>query len=193
MPSSHSFAQWRQIPEQIGRRWPHHHGTAGVRYALRMFFGTVVLWEIFGLAGDHAPIWALVSMVMVSEIELHESALATFHRVAHMAVGCAVGLIFLAAWRPGVWQLALACMLSAAVSFYLMRIGGNWRTAPVATVIIMGAGFATFTKHAGVHEALVRSAEVLGGCVVALAVSWAANRLWRAGEEIEEQVLRRDA
>ena len=155
-----------------------------------MFFGTVVLWELFSMAGDHAPIWALVSMVMVSEIELHASLLATFHRVAHMTAGCAVGLIFLAAWRPGLWQLALACMISAAASFYLLHIGGNWRTAPVATVIIMGAGFATFTKNAGLHEAGIRTVEVLGGCVIALAVAWCANKLWLVGEEISDEVSR---
>ncbi|MGC1106032.1 MAG: FUSC family protein [Candidatus Acidiferrales bacterium] len=191
MSSSNSVAQWRRLPRQIGQQWPRHRGTAGVRYALRMFFGTVVLWELFGLAGDHAPVWAMVSMVMVSEIELHASVLATFHRVAHMAVGCAVGLIFLAAWRPGIWQLALACMLSAAASFYLMHIGGNWRTAPVATVIIMGAGFDTFTKNACLHEAVIRTVEVLGGCLIALAVSWAANKLWRVSEEVGHEVSER--
>lgn len=191
MPASKSVAHWRKIPRAartVGQRWPRHRGTAGIRYALRMFFGTVALWEVFGLAGDHAPIWALVSMVMVSEIELLASVLATFHRAAHMAVGCCVGLIFLAIWHPGIWQLALACMLSAVVSFYLMHIGGNWRTAPVATVIVMGAGFVHFTKNAGLHEALIRTGEVLGGCVVALAVSWAANNIWRASEEVEQQV-----
>lgn len=191
MPVSNSPARWRGIPRTaraVRERWPRHRGRAGVRYALRMFFGTLVLWELFGLAGDHVPIWALVSMVMVSEIELHASVLATVHRVAHMAVGCAVGLAFLAVWRPGVWQLAFACTVSAAVSFYLMHIGGNWRTAPVATVIVMGAGFVHFTKNAGLHEALTRSAEVLGGCLVALAIAWLANKLWIAGEEISGEI-----
>jgi uncharacterized membrane protein YccC len=185
---SHSASRRRTVPRRISERWPHHSGRAGVRYSLRMFFGTLALWEIYGLVGDHAPVWALVSMVMVSEIELHASVLATFHRVAHMAVGCGVGLIFLVVWHPGVWQLAIACASSAAVSFYLMHIGGNWRTAPVATVIVIGAGFVHFTKNAGLHEAVIRTVEVLGGCLVALAVSWAANKIWRVGEEINEEV-----
>lgn len=191
MSASKSGVHWRNIPQtaqRAGQRWPRHRGTAGIRYALRMFFGTLVLWELFGLAGDYAPIWALVSMVMVSEIEMHASVLATFHRAAHMAVGCCVGLVFLTVWHPGVWQLALACMLSAVVSFYLMHIGGNWRTAPVATVIVMGAGFVHFTRNAGLHEGLIRTSEVLGGCLVALAVSWAANNIWRASEEVDHQV-----
>lgn len=188
MAASHSASRLRNVPRKISQRWPRHRGRAGVRYALRMFFGTLVLWEIFGLAGDHAPVWALVSMVMVSEIELHASVLATFHRVAHMAVGCGVGLVFLMAWHPGIWPLAIACACSAAVSFYLMHIGGNWRTAPVATVIVIGAGFIHFTKNAGLHEAVIRTVEILGGCLIALAISWAANNIWRVGEEFEEQV-----
>ena len=191
MAGSHSASRWRTVPRKISQRWPRHRGRAGVRYALRMFFGTLVLWELFGLAGDHAPVWALVSMVMVSEIELHSSVLATLHRVAHMAVGCGVGLIFLMAWHPGIWQLAIACACSAAVSFYLMHIGGNWRTAPVATVIVIGAGFVHFTKNAGLHEAVIRTVEILGGCLIALAVSWAANNIWRVSEELEEQVSER--
>lgn len=191
MSASHSASKWRSVPRRLSQRWPHHRGTAGIRYSLRMFFGTLVLWELFGLAGDHAPVWALVSMVMVSEIELHASVLATFHRVAHMAVGCVVGLIFLMLWHPGIWQLAIACACSAAVSFYLMHIGGNWRTAPVATVIVIGAGFVHFTKNAGLHEAVIRTVEILGGCLIALAVSWAANNIWRVSEELEQQVSER--
>lgn len=188
MSRFHLSPRLRRLSATVMARSPHHRGPIGVRYALRIFVGAIVLWEVFGLFGDRAPIWAMVSMVMVSEIELHASVVATGRRVGHMAVGCAIGLIFLFVFDAGLWQLAVAAALSSLASFYLVPIGGNWRTAPVATVIVMGADFSHFARHAGLPGALVRSAEVLGGCLVALAVSWAANKIWVLGEEVGAQV-----
>lgn len=46
-----------------------HHLRCGLRYALRIFLGVVVLWEISAVLGDAAPVWATVSLVMCSEID----------------------------------------------------------------------------------------------------------------------------
>ncbi len=102
-----------------------------------------------------------------------------------MAIGCAIALIVLAFTRPNLWELAAATAIAALIAFFVPEIGGNWRSAPAAIVIVLGAGFDTFTRHAGMHEALIRSAEVLGGCMIALAVAWAANQVWRIGGEVD--------
>ncbi|MHB8754941.1 MAG: FUSC family protein [Candidatus Acidiferrales bacterium] len=188
MPRFQLSPRLHSLSTRAKARLPHHRGPIGLRYALRIFAGAIVLWEIFSLFGDRAPIWAMVSMVMVSEIELHASVVATGRRVGHMAAGCAVGLIFLYVFDAGLWQLAVAAAVSSLVSFYLVQIGGNWRTAPVATVIVMGADFSPFARRAGLHGAVLRTAEVLGGCLVALAVSWAANKIWALSEEASAEV-----
>lgn len=67
------------------------------------------------------------------------------------------------------------------------EIGGNWRAAGAGTAIVAGARFDTFTQNAALREALVRSAEVLGGCLVALVIAWLANQTLRVGDEIKQK------
>lgn len=167
-----------------------HRTLRGFRYALRMFIGCIVLWEIYAAFGDYAPIWATVSLVMASEMETRASVLVSSRRFGHMAIGCAIALLVLAFTRPNLWELAAGTAIAALAAFFVPEIGGNWRSAPAATVIVMGAGFDTFTRHAGMHEALIRSTEVLGGCVIALAVAWAANQVWRPGGEADAEFER---
>ena len=154
------------------------HEPLGIRYTLRILIGMIVVWIGFKAFGVTYPIWAMIAVVMVSEIELHASYVAARGRIAHTALGCAVGLIFLAAAGTGMWQLCAACAVSSLVSFYLVHIGGNWRHAPVATVIVMATGLQGMSKFAGYHAAIERTIEVLGGSIIALAVSWLAAKLW---------------
>lgn len=167
-----------------------HRTLRGFRYALRIFVGSIVLWEIYAAFGDYAPIWATVSLVMSSEMETRDSLLISTRRFGHMAIGCAIALIVLTFTRPNLWELAAATAIGALVAFFVPEIGGNWRSAPAATVIVLGAGFDTFTRHAGMHEALIRSAEVLGGCIIALAVAWVANQVWRPAGATDAEVAR---
>lgn len=155
----------------------------GVRYGLRVFVGVIVLWEIAAALGDYSPIWATVSLVMTSEIEMPLSFFASSRRFAHMAIGCAIALFALLWTRPNLGELAAATTVASLISFFVLDIGGNWRAAAAATAIVLGAGFDTFTKNAAMREALIRTAEVLGGCIIALVVAWVANKLWAVCEE----------
>jgi uncharacterized membrane protein YccC len=157
--------------------WPRRE-PLGVRYALRIATGMMIVWTVFKWFGVAYPIWAMISVVMTSEIELHASYIATRGRIAHTAAGCAVGLLFLATTGTGMWQLCVASMVASVVSFYLVHLGGNWRTAPGATVIVMATGLQHFSKYAGYEAALERTAEVFGGCLVALGLTWVAVKLW---------------
>jgi len=177
--------RWALALSDAGRA-KRHHLRRGLRYALRIFFGTVVLWEISAALGDAAPVWATVSLVMCSEIDTEASFLRSMRRFGHMAVGCAIALAALRAARINLWEFGVTVAVASLAAFFIPEIGGNWRAAGAATAIVAGARFDTFTQSAALHEALVRSAEVLGGCLVALLVAWAANQIWRAAEEIKE-------
>ena len=163
-----------------------HHLRRGLRYALRIFFGIVLLWEFSTTLGDAAPIWATVSLVMCSEIDTEASFLRSMRRFGHMAIGCAIALGALRAARINLWEFAVTVAVASLAGFFFPEIGGNWRAAGAGTAIVAGSRFDTFTQHAAMDQALQRSAEVLGGCLIALLVAWAANQLWHAGKEIKE-------
>lgn len=89
--------------------------------------------------------------------------------------------------RISLWGFAFAVALTSLAAFFIPEIGGNWRAAGAGTAIVAGARFDTFTQNAALREALVRSAEVLGGCLVALVIAWLANETLRVGEEIKQK------
>lgn len=165
------------------RRWlghfplPHRE-PVGVRYSLRIATGMILVWTVFRAFGVTYPIWAMISAVMVSEIELHASYVATRGRIAHTTTGCVVGLIFLLIVGTGMWQLCAASVVASLVSFYLVHLGGNWRTAPASTVVVMATGIQHLSKYAGYQAAVERAVEVLGGSIIALAVTWVTAKLW---------------
>jgi len=146
-----------------------------------------VLWEVSAILGDSAPVWATVSLVMCSEIDTQASFLRSMRRFGHMAIGCAIALASLRVARINLWGFAIVVALASLATFFVPEIGGNWRAAGAGTAIVSSAGFDTFTQSAALQEALVRSAEVLGGCLVALVIAWLANQILRAGEEIKEK------
>ncbi|MFZ0333139.1 MAG: hypothetical protein WAN10_06190 [Candidatus Acidiferrales bacterium] len=55
---------------------------------------------------------------------------------------------------------------------------------PVASVIVMATGVEHMEKLAGMHAALMRTGEVLGGGLVALGVSWIVHSLWVIREDV---------
>jgi uncharacterized membrane protein YccC len=167
--------------------WPRHE-PIGVRYALRILVSVLATWEVFRALGDHYPIWATVAAVMVSEVELKATWDATKSRVAHTSVGCAVGLIFLAVFGTGLWQMSVAAAVASLLSFYFVHAGSNWRTGPVASVIVMATGVEQMEKLAGMHAALMRTSEVLGGGLVALGVSWIVHWLWVMREDVAAEL-----
>lgn len=162
------------------------HLRRGLRYALRIFVGVVVLWEISAALGDAAPVWATVSLVMCSEIDTEASFLRSMRRFGHMTIGCAIALAVLRTVRINLWGFAVVVAIASLAALFVPEIGGNWRAAGAGTAIVAGARFDTFTQSAALREALIRSAEVLGGCLVALVIAWLANRIVRAAEEIKE-------
>jgi uncharacterized membrane protein YccC len=174
------------VAKNNAMRKKRHSVRRGIRYALRIFVGVIALWAIAAALGDYSPIWATVSLVMTSEIEMRLSFFASTRRFAHMAIGCAIALFVLLWTRPNLWELAAAATVASFIAFFVLDIGGNWRAAAAATAIVLGAGFDTFTRNAGMHEALIRASEVLGGCLVALLIAWLANTVWAVGEEIRD-------
>jgi uncharacterized membrane protein YccC len=163
-----------------------HHLRRGLRYALRIFVGVVVLWEISAALGDAAPVWATVSLVMCSEIDVEASFSRSMRRFGHMAIGCAIALAMLRTVGINLGGFAITVALASLAAFFVPEIGGNWRAAGAGTAIVAGARFDTFTRSAALREALVRSAEVLGGCLVALVIAWLATQIVHAAEEIKE-------
>lgn len=158
----------------------------GVHYAVRIFISTTILWAILRLWADVSPIWAISSMIAVSDPNV-SGALQTFWgRITNAMLGCITGLAFLALGSGHDWKLPFALATSVLLSAYVVRIPVMWRQAPITAAIVIAGGLSHHSKRAGMEDGVMRVGEVMLGCVVGLAVTWAMHTIWPPKAEAKE-------
>lgn len=158
----------------------------GVHYAVRIFVATTVLWILLRWWGETNPIWAISSMIAVSEPQVKQ-ALQTFGgRIANAILGCIMGLLFLAAGGSHEWILPLALAVTVLISSYVVRVQVMWRQAPITAAIVITAGLTDHSRRTGMEVGLKRVAEVLLGCVVGFLATWFISIVWPPPEAKHE-------
>ena len=151
---------------------------SGLHYAVRIFIGTTALWILLRKVGDTHPIWAIISLIIVTEPDV-KTAMTTFRsRIYNTLIGCVVGFLFLLAAGPKDWVLPLALTATVLVSTHLTRLEASWRIAPIAAVIVMSSGLMGHSRLSGFQAALQRTGEVFLGGAVALLIAWLLSRIW---------------
>ena len=154
----------------------------GVHFAVRIFVATIVVWLLLRLWTDASPIWAISSMIATSDPRM-EQALATFRgRIVNALIGCATGLGVLAIGGPSDWKLPVALAVSVLLSAYVFRVQVMWRQAPITAAIVVAGALTRHSELSGIEEGLRRVAEVMLGCLVGLAVTWLASKVWPLSE-----------
>lgn len=154
----------------------------GWHYAVRLFLGTAVLWLILGPLRGTQPLWAVISMIFVTEPVLKNALEAFRFRIMNTLLGCVVGLFILALAGPRDWMLPVAVMITAFTATFLPQSPTSWRTAPIAATIVLASGLTSHSKAFGLHIAVQRAGEVLLGGVVALCITWLMSKIWMPEE-----------
>ena len=131
---------------------------------------------VWGFALVHKPgaIWALVSAVIVLRPGFEDSLRASEVRIAANIVGALVGVVVgVAARASGPVQIALALALVILICHWPPLEKGV-RSACAGVVIVM--------MHEGsvAHGGVERLAAVVVGCMTALVVGYAGDKLCRA-------------
>ena len=110
---------------------------SGLQYALRILAGCVIVWFVFDRVNRPNPLWALISVVIVTEPELSAAFLAFNSRIVNTFIGCAVGLSFLYLLGPSHWSVLFGIVVSVIICTSFIRVPGSWRVAPVTVAILM--------------------------------------------------------
>jgi uncharacterized membrane protein YccC len=146
-------------------------------YAVKTLLGSCICWYGTLALGIDNPIWAVISVIIVSDADLSGTATLAKVRVINTAVGCGTGLISLLffGYSP------LVCLLTASVTVLLITslqyYPSNWRLAPVTVVILMNAAQQAGDKKEAILLALTRAAEIGIGCAIALILAFAFSHL----------------
>ncbi|HEY3927790.1 MAG TPA: FUSC family protein [Candidatus Koribacter sp.] len=151
---------------------PENRRKTGTQYAIRILVGSVVAWLALQSVGHHDPLWAIISVVMVSEPELQSAVLAFRWRVTNTLLGCGVGVLFLWLAGPKIWAILLAMVVCVLISTWIMDAPTGWRIGPISSAIVMTPGVLHNDQHIGMDEALLRTSAVLAGSAIAVIVAW---------------------
>jgi uncharacterized membrane protein YccC len=152
----------------------------GLHLAANIFVATVLLWLLLRAWADLNPIWAISSMVAACDPVVQQAAKTFRGRIVNSLVGSAVGMFVLIVGGPSDWKLPLAMAAAVLVSSYIVRQPTMFRQAPITAAIVIAAGLEKHSTLSGVELGVRRVGEVLLGCLVGIAVSWAMARLWPA-------------
>jgi uncharacterized membrane protein YccC len=150
----------------------------GLHYALSIFLATAVLWICVHQLARANPVWAISSMVATSDPVIKTAVLTFRSRIINTVVGCAIGLLFIAAGGTRVITLPLAMAVTVLVSAYVVRIQTMWRQAPISAAFVIAAGLEHHTRLSGLRAGAGRMTEVVFGCLVGLVVAWLVSIVW---------------
>jgi uncharacterized membrane protein YccC len=149
----------------------------GVRFAVNVFFASIITWVLLRLSTRANPIWAVASMVASSEPVVTQGLKMLRSRLINTTVGCAVGLLFVMTGEPTPWKVPFALAVTVLLSVYVVRIPVMWRQAPITAAIVI-AGSLHPSRLTALELGLLRVAEVLLGSIVGISVSWLMARVW---------------
>lgn len=142
-------------------------------YAVRILLGCLITWWSLFYLSDSKKVWALISVVIVSEPDFESIRQSMISRIVNTLTGCALGLLFI--WLAGlnVWSMMGAVGASVLVATSFRNYPSSWKLAPVTVIIIM---IPTLLENAGWSDslltALLRTGEVLYGSFVAFVLGW---------------------
>jgi uncharacterized membrane protein YccC len=144
---------------------------SGFQYAVRVLIGCLIVWFVLDRTNHHNQLWAVISIITVTEPDLSAALMAFNSRMVNTFIGRAVGLGFLYLTGPSYGSILLGIIVSVLMCTHLIRVPGSWRVAPVTVAIVMTPSVLGGSRAVGLAAAIDRAEEVLLGSGVALLIT----------------------
>lgn len=153
-------------------------------YASKIFIGAMACWGALLLFGIHNPLWAIITVVLVSDPDFNAARTLVIARVTNTVVGCTVGFFALTVFGytlpVAIITITLLVLLITSISNY----PANWRLAPVTVLILLDASRNAATAQQEMHFALLRAVEIGVGSLVAWVLALIYTRLFVAPKAV---------
>ena len=144
-------------------------------YVFRIVIGCSIVWASLFFLPDHRKLFALISVIVVTEPDVNLLLDAVRSRVINTLTGCALGLLFIYI-SPTFLSMMIAISVSVLISTSFKKYPASWKLAPVTVVLVM---ISALEENISIREAMVialsRTGEILYGSMVAVLLSVGAN------------------
>jgi uncharacterized membrane protein YccC len=141
-------------------------------YVIRIILGCLVVWFSLDYFSDSKKIWALISVIVVSDPDFDAVRVSAISRIVNTLLGCVTGLLFMYVGGINVYSLVGAIAVSVLISTTFKRYPASWKLAPGTVAIVIVPAITDKEPYAvAIQVALLRTGEILYGCVVAFAIA----------------------
>ncbi|MDQ1088667.1 hypothetical protein BWI96_18595 [Siphonobacter sp. SORGH_AS_0500] len=142
-------------------------------YASRILLGAAITWILLDLLHIEKKEWALISVAIVSEPDFGDLRRNTISRIINTISGCLIGIVFIVLTGVNIYSLFLAIAVAIFMSTIIKKYPSSWKLAPSTVIAVMTpAIFQQASWQDALQIALLRTSEVMLGCVVAFTVGW---------------------
>jgi uncharacterized membrane protein YccC len=142
-------------------------------YAFRICLGCIIVWLTLNYFHDSKKIWALISVILISDPDFDNVRNSTVSRVINTLTGCILGIFFIYFTGVNFWSLMLAITVAVIISTSFKKYPSSWKLAPVTVAIIMASAISEDSQLKGAMQiAISRTAEVLYGSLIAFLLAF---------------------
>lgn len=150
-----------------------HHFSLYLRYGIKVGISCVLAYAASWLIGSPHAIWAVVSSIVATQINVAESLQAGILRLAGTVLGAAVGVALLLSLpqTPAVMAAAVFCLTTSYA--YLTRYSNLFVAASLASAVVFftGSPYLDAGSEGAISFGLMRVTEIAIGVGSALLVS----------------------
>ena len=159
-----------------------------ISFAIRIVIGCIIVWWTLDYFHDAKKIWALISVIVVSDPNFNAVRDNAKSRLVNTLVGCMIGLVFIWFFGIGFASMMVAVTISVLVSTSFKNYPTSWKLAPATVVIVMiPPPMGNETIHDAMALALSRTGEVLYGSLIAFLLGLLYLVIERKGEKYTEE------
>ena len=141
--------------------------TRALLYISRIVIGCAIVWWSLYFLPDNKKLFALISVIVVTEPDITLLRDAIKSRILNTIVGCLLGLIFIHI-SATVFSMLSAISVSVIISTSFKKYPASWKLAPVTVVLVMISALSDNLTWREVSSiALSRTGEILYGSLIA--------------------------
>lgn len=156
-------------------------------YASKTLAGCLICWFVLRGFGIEQPIWAIITVLIISDPDVQTTLGLAKARSINTAVGCAIGMLTIWLFGYSPFASLFGAALTVLIILMIDKYPVNWRLAPATVVIVMDAGRLAASRNEELLLALARLAEIIFGSLVAIALAWIYTRIIAAIRKRKQQ------
>lgn len=138
-------------------------------YTIRILLGCLIVWTSLSYLGDDKKIWAIISVIVVSDPDFETVRTSAISRIVNTVTGCLTGLLCMYVAGINFYSLMAGITISVLLSTSFKQYPASWKLAPSTVAIVMIPAITEKENwNIAMQVAISRTLAILFGSLIAL-------------------------